>query len=222
MLLRGRAECLFLKRTFKNIHCTDNELKKEKMMQPYTERFECALIYAHQLHKDQPRKGTEVPYISHLLAVTSLVIEIDGDEDEVIAALLHDGPEDQGGEETLNDIREKFGDRVADIVAECSDTFEEHKPLWKERKEKYIQNLKNASKSALKVSCADKLHNARSILFDYKIVGEELWGRFKGGREGTLWYYKTLVDTYKETSAPSNLVRELSSVVDELMSLTSK
>jgi len=191
-------------------------------MQPYTERFERALIYAHQLHKVQRRKGTGIPYISHLLAVTSLVIEIDGDEDEAIAALLHDGPEDRGGEKTLNDIREKFGDRVADIVAECSDTFEDPKPPWKERKEKYIQNLKNASKSALKVSCADKLHNARSILFDYKIVGEELWGRFTGGKEGTLWYYKTLVDTYKETSAPNNLVRELSSVVDELMSLTSK
>jgi len=189
-------------------------------MQPYTERFECALIYAHQLHKDQPRKGTEVPYISHLLAVASLVIEIDGDEDEVIAALLHDGPEDQGGDKTLNEIREKFGDRVADIVAECSDTFEDPKPPWTERKEKYIQNLKNASKSALKVSCADKLHNARSILFDYKIIGEELWGRFTGGKEGTLWYYKTLVDTYKETLAPINLVNEISSVVDELLSLS--
>jgi len=190
------------------------------MTQHYSERFENALIYAHQLHKDQVRKGTEIPYISHLLAVSSLVIEVGGDEDEAIAALLHDGPEDQGGEETLNEIREQFGDRVASIVAECSDTFEDPKPPWKERKEKYIQHLKIASESALKVSCADKLHNVRSILSDYKTIGEKLWERFTGGKEGTLWYYQALVETYKKTSAPGNLVKEISYVVNELISLS--
>ena len=192
------------------------------MPQLFSDRFERALIYAHKLHKDQVRKGTDIPYISHLLAVTSIVIEAGGDEDETIAALLHDGPEDQGGKETLNGIRRQFGDRVANIVAECSDTFEYPKPPWKDRKEKYILRLRTSSKSALKVSFADKLHNMRSILFDYKIVGEKLWPRFTGGKEGTLWYYQTLVDTYRETSAPDNLVNEISNEFNELISLLSR
>lgn len=192
------------------------------MAKNYSERFECALIYAHQLHKDQVRKGTEILYFSHLLAVSSLVIESGGEEDEAIAALLHDGPEDQGGEKILNDIRNKFGDRVADIVAECSDTFEYPKPPWKERKEKYIQQLKTASESALKISCADKLHNVRSTLSDYRVIGETLWERFNGGKEGTLWYYQTLVEIYKKTSLPDNLVKEISTAVNELVSLSNK
>ncbi len=184
-----------------------------------TERFEEALVYATQLHDGQVRKGTQIPYISHLLAVASLVLEAGGDEDEVIAALLHDGPEDQGGLETLETIRDRFGERVAGIVSECSDTFDEEKPPWKERKLAYLQHLENASPSTLLVSCADKLHNARAILSDYRADGESLWERFNGKRTGTLWYYRTLAETYGRAGNPPTLLPELKSVVTKLEEL---
>lgn len=187
------------------------------MLNPYGERFENALLYACQLHKKQARKGTDIPYVSHLLAVSSIVMEAGGDEDEVIAALLHDGPEDQGGVKTLDEIRARFGERVANIVSECSDTFEEPKPEWRERKENYLKHLQHVSQSTLKVSCADKLHNIRSILNDYKQVGEEVWQRFKGGKEGTLWYYQSLVRVYRELNAPKQIVDEISEALNKLI-----
>ena len=190
------------------------------MSQRYSERFEHALIFSQRLHRFQVRKGTEIPYISHLLAVSSIVIEAGGDEDEAIAALLHDGPEDQGGEKVLAEIREKFGDRVANIVAECSDTFETPKPAWKQRKLNYIHQLSERSQSALIISCADKLHNIRSILSDYRISGEKIWERFNGGKEGTLWYYQSLVEIYKNSSLPEGLVDEISKILDELIILS--
>lgn len=186
---------------------------------PLSQRFEEALVFANQLHATQTRKGSGAPYVSHLLAVTSLVIEAGGDEDTAIAALLHDGPEDQGGRETLAIIRERFGDRVADIVSACSDTFESPKPPWKKRKRAYLDHLPHATPDTLLVSCADKLHNARAILRDYRDCGEELWQRFNGGKEGTLWYYRELVEQFGRTSVPPILLSELALVVDELESL---
>lgn len=183
-------------------------------------RFQAAFLMADRLHDRQFRKGTTVPYISHLLGVASLVMEAGGDDDEVIAALLHDSAEDQGGEATLTEIRNRFGDRVADIVAACSDTFEEPKPPWKERKVAYLAHLSEVPASVLLVSCADKLHNVRAILADYRIVGEGLWERFRGGRDGTLWYYRTLCNRYYELSAPARLVSELSSTIETLETLT--
>ncbi len=182
---------------------------------PYGENFERALVYAARLHGDQYRKGTGVPYVTHLLAVAAIVGENGGTEDEVVAALLHDAPEDRGGEARLTDIRLRFGDAVAEIVAGCTDTYEDPKPPWRERKERYLAHLAGASDPVRLVSAADKLHNARSVLADYRAVGEELWDRFTGGREGTLWYYRAVVDNLR-TQNDDPIVQELDRVVGEL------
>jgi GTP pyrophosphokinase len=179
-------------------------------------RFEQALVYAHRLHATQTRKGSGTPYVSHLLAVASLVIEAGGDEETAIAALLHDGPEDQGGLATLDEIRQRFGDRVADIVAACSDSFGEPKPPWAQRKHDYLAALPGAAPEVLLVSCADKLHNARAILRDYRTCGERLWTRFSGGRDGTLWYYRALVEHYRRAPSPPALLDDLEQVLSEL------
>jgi GTP pyrophosphokinase len=142
-------------------------------------RFSGALVFAAELHQDRVRKGTDVPYVAHLLSVAALVIEDGGDEDEAIAALLHDAVEDRGGRPTLEAIRSGFGERVATIVEACSDAEVTPKPPWRERKERYVQHLECAGASVLRVSVADKVHNARAILQDYRAVGEELWSRFK-------------------------------------------
>jgi GTP pyrophosphokinase len=186
------------------------------MSSQLSERFENALLYATRLHASQTRKGNGVPYVSHLLAVASLVLEAGGGEDAAIAALLHDAAEDQGGHETLADIRARFGARVADIVAACSDTFEEPKPPWHERKRAYIAHLRDAPAEVLLVSCADKLHNARAILRDYRTCGERLWTRFSGGRDGTLWYYRALVEHYRRAPSPPALLDDLEQVLSEL------
>lgn len=180
---------------------------------PYGEKFERAFMYASQLHRDQYRKGTRIPYITHLLAVAAIVGENGGTEAEVVAALLHDAPEDQGGEATLEDIRSRFGDEVAEIVEGCTDTYEDPKPPWRERKESYIAHLAGASPSVRLVSAADKLHNARTVLSDYRTIGEDLWNRFNGGREGTLWYYRRTVDSLGDGEP---VVEELDRVVTEL------
>ncbi len=182
---------------------------------PYGENFERALVYAAQVHGDHYRKGTSVPYVTHLLAVAAIVGENGGTEDEVVAALLHDAPEDRGGEARLRDIRLRFGDGVAEIVAGCTDTYEDPKPPWRERKERHLAHLAGASDSVRLVSAADKLHNARSVLSDYRAVGEDLWDRFNGGREGTLWYYRAFVDSLK-AGDDDPLVAELDHVVREL------
>lgn len=185
-----------------------------------TERFIEALEFATRLHDTQLRKGSGIPYVAHLLAVSSLVLEAGGSEDEVIAALLHDGPEDQGGLRTLEEIRIRFGEAVAQIVAECSDSFDAHKQPWKTRKLDYLRRLESVSSSALLVSCADKLHNARSIIADYRTLGDELWTRFRGGREGTLWYYRALIEQFDKRDAPPSMFAELNRTVDELEALT--
>ena len=185
---------------------------------PYGEKFESALLYAAQLHRYQERKGSGVPYITHLLAVASIVGENGGTEDEVVAALLHDAPEDMGGEGRLDDIRRRYGDGVAGIVEGCTDTYEDPKPAWRPRKERYVAHVAKASRSVRLVSAADKLHNARSILADLDAVGEELWDRFTGGKEGTLWYYRALVDAYKKAGNDPP-VEELDRVVGEIEAL---
>lgn len=186
-----------------------------------TARFQDALVYAAQLHNDQLRKGTDVPYIAHLLAVTSLVLENGGNEDEAIAALLHDAIEDQGGGTTREEIRQRFGDAVVAIVDGCSDTDVMPKPPWRERKEAYIERMSNAPASIRLVSMADKLHNARAILADYREVGESLWERFNGGKEGTLWYFRSLVKVFAEQDR-GPLVEELRRVVSEIEKLATR
>jgi (p)ppGpp synthase/HD superfamily hydrolase len=161
-------------------------------------RFEAALVMAVQLHSGQLRKGTNVPYVSHLLAVTSLVLENGGTEDQAISAVLHDAVEDQGGLLTLDRIRKHFGEKVADIVEHCSDSTGDPKPEWRLRKEKYIAGITEMPLDAALVSCADKLHNARAILNDLRICGDELWGRFTGGKKGTIWYYRSLASAFHE------------------------
>jgi (p)ppGpp synthase/HD superfamily hydrolase len=185
---------------------------------PYSDKFEEALLYAARLHKDQKRKGTDTPYVTHLLAVAAIVGENGGTEDEVVAALLHDAPEDQGGRERLEDIRARFGDEVAKIVAGCTDTYEEPKPAWRPRKEAYVARMTSAPASVRLVSSADKLHNARSILEDLRAVGDDLWDRFTGGKEGTLWYYRALVEAYA-TAGANPAVEELERVVREIEAL---
>ena len=188
---------------------------------PYGEQFGEALSYAAQVHRDQRRKGTQVPYVTHLLAVAAIVGKNGGTEEEVVAALLHDAPEDQGGEDRLQDIRDRFGDEVAGIVAGNTDTFEDPKPPWRERKERYVARIAHEPESVRLVSAADKLHNARSILAGLRSVGDELWQRFNGGRDGTLWYYRALVEAF-ETAGSNPVVEELDRVVAEMERLSDK
>ena len=185
----------------------------------FTHRFEDALVMAHQLHTKQKRKGTSIPYVGHLLAVASIVIENGGTEDEAIAALLHDAIEDQGGDRIRRVIRERFGENVLAIVEGCTDTDETPKPPWRKRKEDYIAHVRHASPSVRLVSMADKLHNARSILQDHRTHGEAVWRRFNGGQDGSLWYYRSLVNVFRE-SGSSPLLEELDRVVSTLESLT--
>ncbi len=181
-------------------------------------RFEEALVYANQLHSRQVRKGTHTPYIAHLLGVTALVLEAGGDEDQAIAALLHDAVEDQGGYKTLGEIRVKFGQHVADIVVGCTDAFQNPKPPWKQRKEAYLQRLRSEPPDVRLVSLADKLHNARAILVDLRKDGEATWKKFNGGKQGTLWYYRTLVKIFRETGSDT-MTDELTRAVIEMENL---
>jgi (p)ppGpp synthase/HD superfamily hydrolase len=181
-------------------------------------RFTRALELAYELHAGQTRKGSGVPYFGHLLGVTSIVVETGSSEDEAIAALLHDAAEDQGGRETLERIRSEFGDEVAEIVESCSDSLGDHKPPWKERKRAYLEHLEEASEPALKVSLADKLHNARTIVVDYRALGEALWERFNAERDEVLAYYRALAAIFSRRT-PGALATELAVTVGELDSL---
>jgi len=188
-----------------------------------TQRFQDALTYAVQLHADQLRKGTTIPYVAHLLSVAAIVMEHGATEDEAIAALLHDAIEDQGGDAARQEIRRRFGDSVVAIVDGCTDAEVVPKPPWRQRKEKYIAHLKDAPASVLLVSAADKLHNARAVLGDYRVVGEEIWSRFKGGKDGTLWYYRAMLNALLEHPlANRRLVEELGRVVIEMESLAGR
>jgi (p)ppGpp synthase/HD superfamily hydrolase len=164
-----------------------------------TARFVEALVFAFNLHKNQTRKSIPVPYFAHLMGVASLVLEAGGDEDTAIAALLHDAVEDHGGIPTLDEIRRRFGDRVADIVDHCTDAYNKPKPPWRKRKEQYLVKLHLAPPEARLVSVADKLYNVRTISDALRSQGEAVWSRFTGGREGTLWYYRALLIEYLQT-----------------------
>jgi GTP pyrophosphokinase len=197
----------------------------ETLHQPLTARFEGALTLACELHRTQARKGTQIPYVAHLLAVVSIALEHGADEDEAIAAVLHDAVEDQGGAATGDAIERRFGKRVADIVRACSDSDVIPKPPWRERKAAYLAHISEASPSARLVSASDKLHNARALLADHREHGTKLWERFTGGREGTLWYYRRLVDAFQQAPPSGDgkrLVEELDRVVRELERLASQ
>jgi len=182
-------------------------------------RFVKALGYAAKLHGRQIRKRTQRPYIGHLLSVTATVIEYGGDEEMAIAALLHDAVEDQGGAPRLREIRRKFGKRVAHIVDGCTDTDEQPKPPWLERKRAYVARIGREGADVRLVSAADKLSNVRETLHDFRMHGEEVFERFAGKQGGTLWYYRALVEAFR--CAGSNpLVEELDRVLTELESLT--
>jgi (p)ppGpp synthase/HD superfamily hydrolase len=183
-----------------------------------TSRFEDALVFSAQLHATQKRKGGHIPYLSHLMSVAALVLEDGGDEDEAIAALLHDSAEDQGGRKTLKKIQARFGGRVADIVLECSDTLSTSKPRWKARKRKHIEHILSASPEAQRVITADKLHNARSVLRDLRSLGSRTWDKFQGGKDGTLWYYRA-VQQALDRGSESYLLEELERVIIEIEKL---
>jgi GTP pyrophosphokinase len=192
-----------------------------------TERFTKAVDYARTLHAHDVRKGTAIPYLSHVLGVAAIVLEHGGTEDHAIAALLHDLGEDHGGRERVDAIRGEFGDLVADIVEACSDDLpaagEEKRP-WRERKTQYIAHLASASPDAVLVSAADKLHNARALLADYRQIGEALWRRFNApwGRTDTLWYYESLVAVITERLPGSSLAAELAATLTELGALVAE
>jgi GTP pyrophosphokinase len=193
-----------------------------------TERFDEALHYATRHHARQLRKGTPVPYAAHLLAAASLVLEMHGDEDEAIGALLHDVVEDGGGEVALAEIKDRFGEVVAQIVLDNSDTVDDgddDKPPWWERKRDYVGSFPHKSPAALRVSLADKLHNARSILIDYRTFGDELWARFKQGQGiATRIYYRELAAAFERErprmgDAAGPYVDELRRTVDAITAL---
>ncbi len=173
-----------------------------------TERFDEALAYASRIHRSQKRKGTSIPYVSHLLAVASLTLEYGGNEDQAIAALLHDAVEDQGGLERLADIKIRFGSAVARIVSDCTDAWEEPKPPWRARKEAYLASLETKPDSSLLVSLADKTHNARAIVSDRRHQGESVWNRFNQDRQSIVWYYRELAETFA-ARIPGELADEL-------------
>ncbi len=183
-----------------------------------TERFDDALAYASQLHRAQTRKGNGIPYVSHLLAVAAIALENGADEDQAIAALLHDAVEDQGGLPQLEAIRALYGDAVADIVADCTDAHEEPKPDWHPRKEAYIASLAHKPARSLAVSLADKTHNAAAINADLRAHGATVWNRFTGGKGGTLWYYRALANAFRQY-APGIAAERFSREVDEMEEL---
>lgn len=185
-----------------------------------TDRFSDALTHAAFIHRTQTRKDKPTPYIAHLLGVAALVIEDGGDEDEAIAALLHDALEDQPDEVSAEEIGQRYGARVRAIVEGCSDTPADFaggaKPPWHERKEAYLRHLQDCEPGNLRVSLADKLHNAREILADYRNDGDGLWSRFSAGKVEQLWYYRSLVEAFRRREVGGGLFDEFERVVAEL------
>jgi len=182
--------------------------------------FEKALVYATRIHGGQLRKKTGIPYIAHILGVTAIAMEYGANETEAIAALLHDAVEDCGGATRLRDIERKFGKAVAKIVDGCTDTYETPKPPWRERKEAYLAHLKDSDSATRLVSASDKLHNTRAILADLRRHGLEVFGRFSGKKDGTLWYYRALVTAFREHGDHADLVDELDRVVTQIEKLS--
>ena len=180
------------------------------------DRFTDAFAYAVHLHARQARKSTAVPYMTHLMAVCSLVLEDGGDENQAIAALLHDGPEDQGGQEVLDEIRRRFGDEVAGLVDGLTDTLANPKPKWLRRKRTYLERLEGEPAAVLRVSLADKLHNLRSVAVDQQESGEAVWKRFNAGREHQAWYYCELLRVFERRLPDSRNLPEFRRLVTEI------
>lgn len=189
-----------------------------KSITDITDRFRRALDYAARKHAAQTRKASDIPYLSHLLGVCSIVMDNTADEDVWIAALLHDAVEDQGGEETALQIEDQFGKRVADLVRACSEATADEdgaQPPWLERKLCYLADLPGSDPAVLLISIADKLHNARSVLTDWLQCGDEVYCRFTKGKAGTHWYYQEIIKCYRSSGkAPEHLVRELEETVE--------
>ena len=180
------------------------------------DRFTEAFAYAVHLHARQTRKQSSIPYLTHLMAVCSLVLEDGGDEDQATAALLHDGPEDQGGQPILDEIRQRFGDEVATLVDGLTDTVEDPKPKWRPRKTAYLTRLEDEPMAVLRVSLADKLHNLRSIAIDHAAAGEAVWGRFNAGREQQEWYFAALLQVFERRLPDSRNLPEFRRLVGEV------
>ncbi len=195
-----------------------------------TDRYTAAVEAARQVHDGELRKGTSVPYFSHPLSVSAIVLEHGGSEDQAIAALLHDAAEDHGGQARLDEIRAQFGPHVADLVEACSDTLvadRNSKEPWWDRKIRYLVRLERESADVALVSAADKLHNARSVLADYRRLGDELWTRFNSdaGRAGSLWYYTRLSEVLQRllVDEPGSLLAaELARTVDQIKEQASR
>lgn len=189
-------------------------------------RFRDALVWAAELHEDQNRKGGTIPYVAHLLGVASIVLEHGGNEDQAIAGLLHDALEDQAHKISPREISARFGDAVERIVEACTDGDPDEQrdrdpQRWRLRKQKYIDEIATKPADALLVSMADKLYNARSILEDFRVIGDKLWPRFTTGRDGTLWYYRALIAAFGARSK-NRLWHELERTVAELERLASR
>lgn len=191
-----------------------NKIAIQTIPQLLTDRFDYALVYASQLHRSQRRKLPPVPYICHLLGVASLVIEDGGDEDEAIAALLHDAIEDQGGAATGLGIQRQFGDRVYAIVQGCTVSHDNHVP-WRSRQEQYFQQIIHGDVSVQRVVLADKLHNGRSLLGSLHQIGNQTWQYFHGSADDILWFYQTLLTIFT-TLKPGWMAHELSHIVQQL------
>jgi (p)ppGpp synthase/HD superfamily hydrolase len=187
-----------------------------------SDKFEEALIYATRAHCNQTRKKTGIPYIAHILGVTAIALEYGGNETEAIGALLHDTVEDCGGAERLRDIQEKFGDDVARIVDGCTDSDQTPKPPWLDRKRAYVEHLKDSDSSTRLVSASDKLHNTRAILAELRRTGLEVFERFAGKKDGTLWYYRALVTAFSQHADHADLIDELDRVVSEIEKLVQR
>lgn len=181
-------------------------------MTTFTRRFDEAVTYAREVHASQTRKGGDIPYLGHLIGVASIVIDDGGNEDEAIAGLLHDAAEDHGGRDRLADIRARFGPAVAAIVEDCTDSWSTPKEPWTERKQRYVAHAHTLTASSLRVSAADKVHNAYAILRDLRTMGEDVWKRFNAGPDDVLTYYQELVRAFRQAGG-GRLVDELDRIV---------
>jgi (p)ppGpp synthase/HD superfamily hydrolase len=185
-----------------------------------TERFHLAVKYATFWHRHQVRKSTDLTYILHPLGVASLVLEAGGNEDEAIAALLHDVPEDCGGQVMLDEIEALFGPRVAEIVAGCSDTLVEdraNKAPWRERKQAHLDHIRQSEDKGLHlVTAADKLHNARAIATDLLSLGHDVWGRFNASDEDILWYYFEMISVLREKDVSETIMIPLTNAFETM------
>ncbi len=188
-----------------------------------SDRVADAVQLALRAHGAQRRKLGGAPYISHLFRVAGTVLQYGGDEDETIAALLHDVVEDQGGLDALEEIRRRFGSRVAQIVEACTDSYQQPKPPWRQRKEQYLQRLQTASPSVRLIAAADKLDNLRDLLAHHRVFGDDVWAHFRGGRAGLAWYHRSVVDILRRTENDPRrlpLVEQLQEAVCQLEQLT--